>query len=560
MFRFGADYYPEHWPEERWETDACLMQEAGINVVRLAEFAWAKMEPAPDQYDFAWLDRTLAVLAAHGISAILSTPTGSPAPWVMALYPDAYIVDESGVRRAYGNRREYCPTHPGYRERSRKVTHALAEHYHHHPAVIGWQTDNEFGDRCTCPICQRNFQEWLRKKYSTLDAVNAAWGAIFWSHTYSEWSQIPTFAATGGVPNPGLALDYDRFMSDAYVAFQQEQVDILRQVCPAHFVTHNFMGMYDKINYFDLAKPLDFVSWDNYPRGRLENEVDYPFLALCHDTMRGLKGKNFWMMEEQSGSGGWQTVAMNPRPGEIRLWSYQAIAHGADAILYFRWRAARFGTEQYWHGILDHDARPRRRYREVQQIGLELQRAGSAILESQRRARVAMVLSYDSRFAFQIQPTYPMAPDQRYSNYLDIFNGYYAALHRLNIDVDIISPDADVSPYAVVIAPALTVLAENTAAALTQFVQNGGVLLVTPRSGARDESNTIVNQPLPGLLAEVCGVEVDEYESLPLTSAIPLQFAGRERDRRANGLKCSCRPQPHPWPAIPLSITPGNRR
>jgi beta-galactosidase len=516
MFRFGADYYPEHWPRERWPVDAQLMQEAGINTVRLAEFAWSYLEPHAGCFDFGWLDDALEILYRHGIQAVLGTPTASPPPWVMAQYPDAYLVPEAGQRLTFGNRREYCPTHSGYRELGRRITAAMAGHYAQHPAVIGWQIDNEFGDRCYCPICRAEFQTWLRAKYGSLDVLNAAWGTIFWSHVYTEWSQIPVPARTGGVPNPGLDLDFRRFMSDAYVKFQQEQVDILRPACPGQFITHNFMGFgYDKINYFDLARPLDFVAWDNYPRFRARAIAPGP-MALSHDTMRGLKGRNFWVMEEQSGPSGWTTVDPTPRPGEIRLWTYQAIAHGADAIVYFRWRTARFGTEQHWHGILDHDGVPRRRYREIKAIGVELARIGDELVAAESRPRVALLLSYDTRFAFQIQPNQPDF------SYYTLFNSYYAALHRRNIGVDLVPPDADLGRYQLVVAPALYVLDDATASALAEYVRRGGVLLTTARAGVKDVTNTTVNLPLPGLLAEVCGVEVDEYDSLRGDQRVPV--------------------------------------
>ena len=522
MFHFGVDYYPEHWPEARWAEDARLMAEAAVNVVRLAEFAWGYLEPRPDSFDFNWLDRALDVFCHHGIQAVLGTPTASPPPWVMATFPDAYRVLESGQRQTYGNRRGYCPTHPGYRERGRIVTRAMAEHYAQHPAVIGWQIDNELGGRCYCPICRAAFQAWLQKKYGTLDRLNSAWGTVFWSHVYTEWSQVPAPLETGGVPNPGLDLDYRRFMSDVYVRFQQEQADILRQTCSPHFITHNLMGFgFDEINYFDLARSLDFVGWDNYLRTawNLDKEANTAASALSHDTIRGLKGRNFWLLEQQSGCGGWQEAGMIPRPGEMRLWTYQAVAHGADAIIYFRWRSTRFGTEQYWHGVLDHHGQLRRRYRELQAVGAELKQVGEQVLGAERHNQVAMLLSYDTRFAFQAQPNH------NDFDYPAFFANYYTALHRRNVGVDIVPPTADLSRYRLVLAPALHVLSQDEADNLRRYVEAGGTLLATARSGVKDEVNAVVNAPLPGLLAEICGVEVDEYDALPADLDVPLELA-----------------------------------
>jgi beta-galactosidase len=532
MFYFGVDYYPEQWPEERWPEDASLMAGADINLVRLAEFAWSFLEPSPGRFVFDWLDRALEILDAHGIKAMLGTPTASPPPWVMSMLPDAYRVLASGQRRTYGNRREYCPSHPGYRERGRTITEAMAEHYADHPAIVGWQIDNELGERCYCQRCQTAFQSWLQNKYGSLNTLNNAWGTAFWSHVYTEWSQIPVPLETGGVPNPGLDLDYRRLMSDTYVSFQQEQVDILRRICPQHLITHNMMGFhYDGIDYYDLAQALDVVTWDNYLRTSWsrDTEVDAAASALGHDTMRGLKQQNFWLMEQQSGCGGWQEVGLVPRPGEMRLWTYQAIAHGADAIVYFRWRTARFGTEQFWHGVLEHHGQPRRRYRELQQIGAELARLGQGLLGAESRAQVAMILSYDSRFAFQGQPNHSGF------QYPSLFRSYYAALHRRNIGIDIVPPGADLDQYRLVFAPALYVLDDRSAASLRRYVENGGTLVVTSRSGVKNEANATVNAPLPGLLADVCGVEVEEYDALHPDVNVPLAWeetgpASRLRD------------------------------
>lgn len=521
MVRYGVDYYPEHWPEERWHQDARLMQEAGFNTVRLAEFAWSRMEPQAGHYDFAWLDRAIDVLAQHDLDIVLGTPTASPPPWLMAAHPDVFIVWPDGVRATYGSRRTYCPTNPTYRAYAAQITQAMAGHYKDHPHVIGWQIDNEFGDACYCELCQASFQSWLKAKYGTLGALNTAWGTVFWSHEYTDWAQIPLPKLTTRSPlgvdasvvaNPGQALDFARFVSDTYVDFQGQQLAILRAECPHHFVTHNFMGFgYDKLNYFDLAAPLDLVSWDNYPRGFWHQDGKMPpeDIALGHATMRGLKNQNFWVMEAQSGKSGWHIMGSAPRPGEIRLWAYQAIAHGADGIVFFRWRSCRFGTEQFWQGVLDHDGKPRRRYYEIKRMGDELRRIGDHIHGAEVQADVALVLSYDSRFAFQIQP------NSAVFSYAQHFRDWYAALHRRNIPGAIVSPDADLTPFKLVIVPALYITDEKAAAHLHAYVEGGGTVIITARSGVKDHNNTVVDIPLPGLLADLCGIEVEDIDVLP---------------------------------------------
>jgi beta-galactosidase len=331
--------------------------------------------------------------------------------------------------------------------------------------------------------------------------------------------------STGGVPNPGLALDFYRSCSDAYVAYQRMQIDILRTHCPAHFITHNLMGFrYDLIDYFDLGADLDFISWDNYPRGfwNIAPDVDPSTMALGHDTMRGLKGASFWVMEQQAGAGGWDLVSVMPKPGELRLWAYQAIAHGADGIVFFRWRTARHGTEQYWHGLLEHDGRPGRRFDEIKRMGQEIARVGQRIEGSSVKARVAMVLSYDARFALQIQPHNPGF------DYAQQFHGLYRALHARNLAVDVVAPDADLSRYDLVVAPSLYVLTPEVAEHLERFVDAGGTLLVTPRTGVKDEANAVVELPLPGSLARLCGVVVEDYDSLPAGRSNPLEYPGVE--------------------------------
>ena len=511
MFRFGVDYYPEQWPEESWERDAQLMSEAGFNVVRLAEFAWAKMEPQEGVFDFSWLDRAIGIFHKLDISVVLGTPTASPPTWLAQKNPDVLRVREDGLRVEYGARRINCPSHTLYREHSRSITSAMAEHFAENSAVIGWQTDNEFGDRCYCDICRKEFQTWLQQRYVTLDELNSRWGTVFWSQTYSDWCQIRLpLSTSGSPPNPSLALDFRRFVSDSYVSFQQEQIDILRSTCPEHFITHNLMGFgYNGLDYFDVAKPLDFVSWDNYPLGFWHQlEITPASPALSHDTMRGLKNKNFWVMEQQAGPSGWQTLSSTPRPGILRLWAYQSIAHGADGVVFFRWRTARFGAEQYWHGLLEHNGRAGRRYDEVKQMGAELKRVGNQVFGTETKSRVAIIQSYDVRFAFQVQGN---STEFDYEKHLA---QVYGALWKHNISVDVISPTAALSEYDLVIAPALHVLTEEIAANLREYVRGGGTLVVTPRTGVKDIDNVVVNQPLPGLISDVFGIIVEEYDAL----------------------------------------------
>lgn len=526
MFPFGVDYYPEHWPEERWATDARLMQEAGINTVRLAEFAWSKLEPEPGEFEFDWLDRAIDLLGQHGIRVILGTPTASMPPWLAHNHPEVFMRLQDGTVRTYGNRRNYCPTNEIYRRYSRRITRKMAEHYCDNDHVIGWQTDNELGgqtNRCYCDNCRREFGNWLQQRYSSIDEVNEKWGTVFWSHIYNDWAEIPTPAGTGSSPNPGLALDYYRFASDAYVEFQQEQIEILRELCPGKFITHNMMGFYfDTLDYYELAAPLDFVGYDIYVRMQwtVEQEVDPSSGALGHDAMRGLKQQNHWVIEQQSGPGGWEIVSVAPRPGELRLWAYQSIAHGADGIIFFRWRTALFGTEEYWHGVLDHHGEPGRRYQEIAQMGEEMAEHGDLLQGSEVRAEVAILHDYDTTWAFQIQQN---NPNFHYPGHVhDIYRGFW----RWNVPVDLVHPTADLSRYKVVVAPAFYILPDEVAENLERFAENGGTVLLTARSGVKDEANAVVAQKLPGRLAELAGVTVAEYDSRPSWSENPLAAEG----------------------------------
>ena len=501
--RFGADYYPEHWPEERWPEDARLMQEAGFNTARLAEFAWQKMEPYEGQFDFDWLLRAVELLDKHGIQAVIGTPTAAPPAWLCTNKPGVLRVDEERRQITFGNRQHYCVNHPDYRVASDRIVKAMAETFGKHDGVIGWQIDNEFGPLCYCEECRRQFQGWLQARYGTLAGLEKAWGTVFWSQTYTDWAQIPLPWRTSAAPNPSLALDFRRFFSERYASFQQRQIDIIREYSDKP-ITHNFMGLRPEVlNYQLLADQLDFISWDNYPFGN----TDPALVSACHDLTRGYLRKNFWVMEQMSGPGGWGELAPSPRPGRIREWTYHAIGRGADAIVYFRWRPCRYGTEQYWHGILNHDGSTNRRYDEIKTTRDELKRFEDLIAGTTIDAEVAFINDYDSRFAFQYQRS-----NSAFS-YTDLLMGLYRGLYNRNVPVDVLSKDWDLPKYKLVVVPGQFVITEQRAKMLREYVANGGTLVMTFRSAVKDVTGLIFNEPLPGLLQDVFGAVVKEYNS-----------------------------------------------
>jgi beta-galactosidase len=506
---YGVDYYPEAWDESQWEKDTTMMQEAGINFVRLAEFAWVKMEPQEGHFNFDWLDRALKVLNAHGIKAVLGTPTASPPAWLYEKYPDIAAMDPNGNRYRYGSRRNYCLHNSAFIAATRRIVTAMAEHYKDHPGVIGWQIDNELGDpKCFDPISRAAFQKWCQHKYQTLDALNQAWGTIFWGHTCQAWSEIPLpWNTLFNAHNPSLALDFDRFQSDSTHEYLDFQAAILRATAPRQAITHNEMGMYSGVDYYDLNRSLDFVAWDNYPMTG-KDYAQYTGPGLAHDLMRGSKNnQNYIMMEQEGGLPGWSEFRGRQAPPELyRVWAYQSVAHGADGVCYFRWRTSRYGTEQYWQGILDQDSYPNSRYKIVAQTGKELAKLTELLQGSKVVSSVAMLVSPDSRWAFEIQP---LVEDFHYDRQL---HDFYDAIRRAGVSVDVAFPQSDLSTYRVVVAPALFVVDQSLADKLTAFVTNGGTLILTFRSGVKDEHNVVTNRTLPGAFAGLAGVAIHEFD------------------------------------------------
>jgi beta-galactosidase len=509
----GVAYYPEHWPEQRWEQDLQLMKQAGFNVVRLAEFSWALMEPSEGKYDFSWLDRFLNRLTDFQMSAILGTPTAAMPAWLAHQYPHVLIQTADGAKTSWGSRQQNNFTSPDFLRLANGVVRAMANHYKNHPAVVGWQIDNElWGPYDFSSATLSAFQQWLKQKYQTLEKLNAAWGAHFWGNQLTHWRQITIPDCEGAAfwdvrGNPSACLDWNQFHSHLLVSFLSSQAAIIKStVSPKHFVTHNFMAQSTPVDYFRLAAPLDLVSLDNYPVW-YGPRINY-LSAFTADLMRGLKSGNFLVMEQQAGAAGWGVFHRNPRPGEIRLIACQMLARGADGQLWFRWRTSTAGREQYWHGVLGHDGIPGRRYEEIKQTVSEFRQLQAVLKGTTVKAEAAILYDYATAWSLKSQPGYEG------NTYEAALLRYYNALFRAGVNVDVIHADADFSGYKLLIAPHLVVLPDHRAHRLNRFVENGGVLLADCRTGVMNENNLAHARTLPGLLSNTLGISIPEYEAI----------------------------------------------
>ena len=546
--KLGVCYYPEHWPPERWPIDAQQMRRAGLSLVRLADFAWSEIERTEGAYTWEWLDQAIAVLAAEGLQVVLCTPTASPPPWLCRAQPEILPVDEQGRRRRYGSRRHYCPNSPTYHQHTARIVQAMAERYGQHPAVVAWQIDNEFGchysARCYCESCAAAFRRWLAARYQTIDTLNRAWGNVFWSQVYNDFDEIDPPNLTVAEANPSHLLDYYRFASDSYLAYERLQFDILRPLVAAEsLITTNFMSQFTDLDYYDLAQPLDRVTMSAYPTGHGESapalylpgeapttlafDVGDPYqTGFGHTLMRGFKdGRPFWVMEQQVGNVNWSVYNTLVRPGTVRLWTWHALSSGAEAVLYFRWRAGLFAQEQMHSGLLHHDASPATGYADL--LSLEPERDLMAAISAANsatpfQAEVALLLDYDSLWALQLQPHHP-----DFSAFRELFQ-YYAALQRLGIPADIVSTGADLSAYKLIIAPSAYVITGAQSDALAQFAAAGGMVLLGVRSGFKTESNLVTDQPLPGALRDLVSATVTDWASLlpQVTFEVESEIAG----------------------------------
>jgi beta-galactosidase len=508
--KVGVDYYPEHWDRSLWEQDAQRMQEAGITIVRLAEFAWSRLEPTEGLFDFDWLDEAISVFERHGIDVVLGTPTATPPVWLTHCYPDVLPVDNKGHAHYPGVRLHRCYNSPSLRQYGERIIDRLTRRYGAHPAVIGWQTDNELAaNDCHCEHCTRGFRSWLRAKYETLDNLNREWGTVVWSGEYSDWMQVRT--PLGGSPflNPSFLLDFRRFCSDSVADFNRFQAGIIRRNSPGKFVTHNLWGYPVTADYYDMFASMDFASVDYYPATDLLSDAKSKMYhgALTLDLTRGVKRKNFWVMEQLSGTPGcWYPMSRTPFPGMIRAYAWQSVSRGADAVVQFRWRTARMGAEQFWHGLLDHHGVPGRRFEEFVQFSREVSQLAPLLEGTTLQHEAAMLFSHEQLNALHIQPQ----SDE--FDYLANFKRLHSALSRIGVGTDVINWRDDFASYKLVVAPMLYLIDDEISAKLRSYVERGGTLVLTTRSGVKNMNNVCLPDRLPNLLTDLAGAFVDEYD------------------------------------------------
>jgi beta-galactosidase len=499
---YGADYYPEHWPRDRWETDARMMAECGFNVVRVGEFAWSRFEPRPGHFEFEWLDEVLEILYRRGIKAVMGTPTGGVPPWFTAANPDGLIVDETGRRAGSVNRYFTCFNHKPFLDASRKIVEAQVAHYAADKRVIGWHLHNELGgNRCWCDRCRAAFQAWLKDRYGSLKELNRRWGTIFWSHVYNEWEEIPVPLATHHNASPGLSLAWQRWYMDLITGYAKAQADLIRAKTKDQWISTN-IDPHDS----RMFEVLDRVGYNFYPH--TWDNGDDSANSMTLDAMRPPSAKmNPFCFEQRGGQPGWDLVSRLNRPGEQRLLAWQAFAHGADGMTYFRGRIAWFGHENLWGGILRHDGslHPHVAPAAVQ-IGQELRRVGPIMEGGKVESLVAILRTQDCAWALGRQPQ-----QERFS-YDGLLRAYYRGAVRHGVNVDVVEAREELERYRVVMMPAHYIMTPALAERLQKYVEHGGILLATFRTAVVDEDVAVPEQEPPAWMQDWLGVRVEAYD------------------------------------------------
>ncbi len=513
----GISWYPEQWPESRWETDLALMKATGFNTIRMGEFAWSRMEPEEGRFDFAWLDRAVAAAERHGFMVVLGTPTAAPPAWLTQKYPDVLRVDENGTRAGHGARRHFSFASGRYRDLSRRIATEMAKRYGKNPAVVGWQIDNEVGPPSFDDESVAAWHAFLKARYGTIDELNRRWATQYWSQFYNSFDQVPLHAT--GQQNPGLLLDFKHFTTTTWTDYVQNQVRAIRPLVDSRaFITTNTMFWNAGFDHFVMHRDLDIAAWDNYiPDGR----PDWVANGANHDLVRGYKQRNFWLMETQPGRVDWVPVNRALDPGQVRELAWQSVAHGADAVLYWQWRPSPNGQETYHGSVLGQDGQPNPIQPEIAHVAADLIRATPLLADTQPVAKVAMLFSYDSRWAIDLQ--------RHHKDFdpIKAFTDFYRPLRVQSQGVHILPAAADLARYPLVVAPDLNVLTEAQARALEAYVRGGGHLVLGPRSGMKDDANALWPQRQPGPLAALLGARVAQYYALDQAVGITGSVTGK---------------------------------
>lgn len=499
----GTAWYPEQWPESRWSEDLALMQAAHIDVVRVGEFAWSSLEPHEGVFDFHWLDKAIAEAAHHHIYVVIGTPTDAPPAWLTSKYPQVLRVSENGRPAGHGGRQQYSYASRLYRKFCRQIVTLLAKRYGHNPDVIGWQIDNEMTLPSFDPEARHQFHAWLRHKYQSISSLNDHWTTAYWSQTYQHFRQVPMRADN---ENPGLLLAFKRFETVTWASYVENQVRVLKRYASGRqFVTTNTTMWGDASDLYTINRELTLAAWDDYiPTGRfrwLKN-------AVQDDLVRGYKRKDFWVMETQPAFVDWAAINAPLPPYRMRELAWQDVGHGANAVLYWQWRSALNGQEQYHGTLLGPDGTPVPAYNVVKRLGLQFQLAAHALSGTSPSSQVAMLQSFTSRWAIAFQ-----RQTVKFSVIRE-FTAFYKPLERFAQSVDVVSPNAPLAHYRLVVAPALNVISRAEARHLARYVRAGGHLVLGPRSGMKDSYNALWTERQPGPLAALLGGHVEEYYAL----------------------------------------------
>ena len=508
---YGGDYNPEQWPEQIWQQDVHLMNEAGVNLVTVGVFSWATLEPEEGRWSFGWLDRILDLLHQHGIRVDLATATASPPPWLTTAHPEMLPTDETGLRRWPGSRQHYAPSSPIYRRYAMRLVRAIAERYGDHPALEMWHVNNEYGCHTNLDYSEPAtvaFRGWLRNRYTDIETLNEAWGTTFWSQRYRDFDEILPPLIAPNFRNPSQQLDFRRFSSDMLLECFLAEKEVLRELTPHIPVTTNFIGAFKPVDYWRWAPHVDIVSDDNYYDPADSRAPMHA--AFTRDLMRTLAGDRPWMLLEQATSHvQWRTTNLRKSTGQMQAMSLQAVARGADGINFFQWRQSRSGAEKFHSAMVPHIGTRSRVWRSVVELGEQLQRLKD-IAGTKVTSKVAVVLDWDSWWGLEAEAQ-PQA-----INYLAHLEDWYEALYDLNLTVDVVSTAHDLSPYAAVVAPHLYILPDASAQRLADYVNDGGALLLTFASGIVNENDQAHLGGYLGTLQETAGLLVEEFAPLPI--------------------------------------------